>query len=70
MSKLDHPTWFFCWSKGTPYVTNISSWTKDDMIQEAEKEFGMTWKQIYKRGGRAVRVKMTIVKGEAKKKGH
>ncbi len=70
MSKnLDHPTWFLYWSFKPAYMTMICGWTRRSMVRNAEKSQNMTWKQIYRRGGRAVRVKMSIVKGEAKKKG-
>lgn len=60
----DHPEWFFKWTspKNSPYITSICAWTKKDLISRAEKENGKPWKEIYKMGGRAVRVKITEVK--------
>jgi hypothetical protein len=59
--NLDHPNWFLYWSYGDhPYVTRICGWSRKEMISAAEQSQHQTWKQIYARGGRAVRMKMTI----------
>lgn len=49
----DYPQWFFVWTTGKPYITTICAWTKKGAIREVvESSLGLTWKQIYRRGGR------------------
>jgi hypothetical protein len=59
-NEMEHPEWFFMWATEKPYVTTICGWTKSDVISESEKNLGMTWRQIYARGGRVVRVKLEV----------
>lgn len=59
---MEHPEWFFMWSTGRPYITMICGWSKKDCINEVRKAHGQTWKEIYARGGRVVRVKIEICK--------
>lgn len=61
---MDYPKWFLYWSepKGKDYVTSVCHWTKKDLIRAAERETNMNWKQIYKKGGRAIKVSMKMAK--------
>lgn len=57
---MDYPEWFFMWKSGSPYITTICGRSKKEVIQETEKQFFQTWKQIYSRGGRIVKVKISV----------
>jgi hypothetical protein len=49
--------WSFAWSNGQPrpYITRISAYTRQELIEKTSKEMDMSWKKIYKRGGRAIK---------------
>lgn len=59
---MDHPTYFFVWTKpkGQEYITRVCGWNKKSVMREAERNNDMAWKKIYRRGGRIVKVKMTL----------
>ena len=57
---MEHPEWFFAQTKGDLFITMLCDWTKHDLIHKCERDLSLSWKQIYRRGGRAVRVKMSI----------
>lgn len=62
--KLDHPQYFLAWLKHkriAPRVMPVCAWNRQDAIQAAEKQCALSWKEIYKLGGRIVRVKMRVV---------
>lgn len=65
---MDYPEWFFAWMSDTPYITMICGWSKKDVIQTVERENEKTWKQIYNRGGRIVKVKISICNKQKKLK--
>ena len=53
-----------CWSLAwtdfkKPYITSISSCTRRDLIEFCEKEMDMSWKKIYRTGGRAIKTVIT-----------
>lgn len=52
--------WSFVWKIEDPYITNISSYSRRDLIKIVEKEFDMNWKSIYRLGGRAIKTVTTI----------
>jgi hypothetical protein len=56
---MDAPEWFFAWVKGSPYITQICSWSRRGLIQSVERETGRKWKNIYQSGGRAMRCTVT-----------
>lgn len=58
---MDYPEWFFMWSNGTPYITNVCGWTKMEVIRRVEEMNSKKWKEIYARGGRVVRVRLEVL---------
>lgn len=65
---MDYPEWFFAWKTGIPFITKICGWSKREAIQEAEESNSQVWKQIYSRGGRIVKVKISICKNKTSKR--
>lgn len=57
---MEYPQWFFMWTSGKPYITMICGWTKKDVMKQVERENGQSWRKIYERGGRIVKVEMSI----------
>jgi hypothetical protein len=58
-NKIEYPEWFFMWT-GTSYITSICGWTKKQVVDDAVAACGESWKKIYAKGGRVIRVKMTL----------
>lgn len=54
MKKIEHPKWFFMWSKSKHI------WTKKDVVKEVERQNRQPWKDTCARGGRVVKVKPLI----------
>lgn len=50
--------WAFAWSTGTPYITSTMWWTRKDVRAEVERAHGRPWKQIYRQGGRIIKVEV------------
>ena len=66
--KIIHPQWFFMWT-GTNYIiTTICSYHRNRAIVEAERFFSDTWRNLYSRGGRIIKVKIIPLEGENAKK--
>jgi hypothetical protein len=47
--------WFFAWSKRAGYITSIIGLSRNHCIEQAVKYQGLTWKQLYNRGGRCIK---------------
>jgi hypothetical protein len=51
--------WAYAWIK--PWgnsLTSILARTRKDCIKAVEKELGWTWRQVYARGGRCIKVEV------------
>lgn len=59
--KIEHPTWFFVWTTGKPYITSICGWTRKEVIQSVTRDTGRPWRSIYRQGGRVIRCKVVPV---------
>lgn len=60
LRKNDKPQWFFMWTKGSPYITTVCSWTRALLIQEVQTMFGQSWGKTYRQGGRAVKCEIML----------
>ena len=54
----EHPTWFFAWTTGKPYITAVCGWTRKQVIQEVTCCGKAPWKKFYREGGRVIRCKV------------
>jgi hypothetical protein len=61
---MEHPKWFFAWTTGKPYITDICGWKKKDTIAFIEKLLVMKWERIYRSGGRILKCSVTPEKGK------
>jgi hypothetical protein len=46
--------WFFTWNKPA-VITAICSFQRKGLVTNVEREFGVPWKEIYSKGGRATK---------------
>ncbi len=57
----EHPEWFFVWTCEQPYTTTICGWTREAVkVAAVENNGDKNWKQTYRRGGRVVRVRLSL----------
>ena len=57
MSKpLQETMWAFAWKGCSPYISTIIRRSRRGVIADCEKAVGLSWKKIYGRGGRAIKV--------------
>ena len=53
--------WGFAWDIGkkTPFVTSIIACSRKDCQNQVAKMLGMSWKRVYRKGGRTIRCTVT-----------
>lgn len=63
---MDHPEYFFMWKTGAPHIATVCGWSRQEVVNKIRSTSQQTWKQIYARGGRIIKVKISISRDKKK----